>query len=157
MVIGLPWVYDDGGRATAPGFGGRSSSGDCAVRAVAIATGQEYAKVYRELTERQAEFGRTSRSARARQAAAKPHARHGVYADVWRAYMIDLGWTWVPTMKIGSGTTVHLRPGELPDGPLVVQVTRHLTAVVDGAVRDTHDPCRGGTRAVYGYTMLETP
>lgn len=154
-MSGLPWIFDDGGRSKAPGFGGVSGSGDCVVRAVTIVTGRPYAEVYAELTDRQAEFGRTSRSREAKQAARQPQARHGVFANVFRAYMLDQGWLWVPTMKIGTGTTVHLRRGELPTdlGPLAVQVSRHLTAVVNGAVRDTHDPCRDGNRAVYGLFM----
>jgi len=30
-------------------------------------------------------------------------------------------------------------------------VWRHLTAVIDGVIHDTHDPSRDGTRSVYGY------
>jgi len=54
-------------------------------------------------------------------------------------------------MRIGQGCTVHLRAEELPGGRLVVRVTRHLCAVVDGVIHDTHDPSRKGTRCVYGY------
>jgi hypothetical protein len=34
-------------------------------------------------------------------------------------------------MKIGQGCRVHLRAGELPDGKLVVRVSRHMVAVID--------------------------
>jgi len=34
------------------------------------------------------------------------------------------GWIWTPTMRIGTGTTVHLAAGELPAGRLVVRVTK---------------------------------
>lgn len=62
------------------------------------------------------------------------------------------GFTWTPTMSIGSGTTVHLRQGELPECErIVARCSRHLVAVIYGVVHDTGDPCRGGTRAVYGY------
>ena len=54
-------------------------------------------------------------------------------------------------MAIGSGCTVHLRADELPPGRLIVGVSRHTTAVINGVVHDTHDPTRGGTRCVYGY------
>jgi hypothetical protein len=62
-----------------------------------------------------------------------------------------LGWVWTPTMQIGSGCTVHLRADELPPGRLVVSVSKHLTAVIDGVIHDTHDCSRRGTRCVYGY------
>lgn len=54
-------------------------------------------------------------------------------------------------MLIGQGCRVHLRQGELPHGRLVVSVSKHLTAVIDGVIYDTHDPSRGGMRCVYGY------
>ena len=54
-------------------------------------------------------------------------------------------------MKIGSGCTVHLRADELPTGRLIVSVSRHVVAVIDGVIHDTHDPSRDGTRCVYGY------
>ena len=40
---------------------------------------------------------------------------------------------------------------ELPRGPLIVKVSRHLTAVIDGVLYDTHNCSRGGMRCVYGY------
>jgi hypothetical protein len=58
-------------------------------------------------------------------------------------------------MHIGSGCTVHLRAGELPEGPLVASLSRHLVAVVDGVIRDTHNPDRDGTPCVYGYWQPE--
>ena len=37
-------------------------------------------------------------------------------------------------MSIGSGCKIHLRSSELPRGPLIVKVSRHLTAVIDGVL-----------------------
>lgn len=37
---------------------------------------------------------------------------------------------------------MHLADGELPPGRLIVAVSRHYTAVIDGVVHDTHDPQR---------------
>lgn len=54
-------------------------------------------------------------------------------------------------MGIGTGCTVHLRDGELPRGRLIVAVSKHIVAVVDGVIHDTHDPSRDETRCVYGY------
>jgi len=34
-----------------------------------------------------------------------------------------------------------------------VKVSKHLTAVIDGVMYDTHDPSRGGSRCVYGYYL----
>jgi hypothetical protein len=54
-------------------------------------------------------------------------------------------------MHIGSGCQVHLRREELPAGRLVVQASKHVVAVIDGVIHDTHDSSRDGTRCVYGY------
>ena len=47
--------------------------------------------------------------------------------------------------SLGRGCTVHLRAEELPAGRLVVSLSKHVTAVVNGVIRDTYDPSRGGT------------
>lgn len=140
----LPFVQDDGGRAAA---GRRGQTSDCVCRAVAIATGLPYAEVYERIN---AMAGR-ERVTRRRRKRGRSSARTGVYKPTTRRLMESLGWVWTPTMQIGSGCKVHLRAGELPAGRLVVSVSRHLTAVIDGVIHDTHDPSRDGTRCVYGY------
>jgi hypothetical protein len=137
----VKWVYDDGGRAAA-GFRGRT--GDCVVRAVAIASQQPYAAVYADMQA----FIRGSRQTKL---VALSNVRTGVHKPVIRRYLFDRGWIWTPTMGIGTGTTVHLHDGALPTGRLIVSVTKHLTAVLDGIIHDTHDPSRCGTRCVYGW------
>ena len=142
----MRWVADDGGREAA-GWKGRA--GDCVVRSIAIATDLPYNMVYEAMgefikaNERKPRRGKPSSS------------RNGVSKATCRKFMAELGWTWTPTMSIGSGTTVHLRDGELPPGRLVVACSKHYTAVVDGVIHDDHDPSRDGTRAVYGYYRKE--
>ena len=63
-----------------------------------------------------------------------------------RRVLEELGWQWTPTMAIGSGCTVHLRDGELPRGRLIVAVSKHMVAVVDGVIHDTSDCSRNGSR-----------
>lgn len=136
MVI--PFIKDDGGREAA-GFKGRAD--DCVCRAIAIATALPYRDVYDELNRRvKAAKGRGGKS-----------AREGVKRSVYETYLRELGYAWTPTMKIGSGVTMHLRTSELPPGRIIVRLSRHVAAVVDGRLHDTHDCSRGGARAVYGY------
>ncbi len=140
MDVAMPFIYADGGRAAA-GFKGETR--DCVTRAIAIATGQDYQAVYDDLNALAKARGESTSS-----------ARTGVQKPTTRAYMASLGWAWVPCMGIGTGCTVHLAPGELPMGRLVVQCSRHVVAVIDGVVHDTHNPSRGGTRCVYGYWSI---
>src|SRR5581483_11873081 len=137
----MMFVHDDGGRAAA-GYKGRA--GDCAVRAIAIATELEYADVYRRLFD----INRKRRRIRDRQS-----PRLGTPARSASELLRALGWIWHPTMRVGAGCTVHLRADELPAGRLVVRCSHHLVAVVNGIIHDTHDPSRGGSRCVYGYWM----
>lgn len=147
----IPWTYDDGGRAAA-GFKGEAP-GDCVVRAIAIATGLDYREVYDDLWKRIRNSGPYQGAVLLGQNTTRYSPRRGVTRNVYEPYLERLGWTWTPTMKIGSGTTVHLNPAELPDtrNGLIVRVSKHVTVLRAGIIRDTHDPSRGGTRAVYGY------
>lgn len=135
-------MFNDGGR-TAAGFRGRA--GDCVARAIAIATGKPYREVYDALNA----LAATERIGKRKKR--KSSSRDGVFPQTYSRYLLSLGWRWTPTMSIGSGCRVHLRPSELPGGNLIVRLSRHLTAVIDGELHDTHDCSRGGTRCVYGY------
>lgn len=136
------WVFDDGGRAAA-GFKGLT--GDCVCRAIAIATETPYKTVYDALNA----LAQSERVGKRRRG--KSSARCGVYKATYRKLLASMGWRWVPTMGIGTGCQVHLRADELPGGRIIASLSRHCAAVVDGVIRDTHDPARDGTRCVYGY------
>ena len=136
------WTFDDGGREAA---GYKGLTGDCGVRAIAIAMGLHYQDVY-DLV---AAAGKTER--RSKRRARKTGPRTGIYKPTMRRLMSSLGWLWTPTMGIGTGCKVHLRADELPAGRLVVSVSRHIVAVIDGVIHDTYDCSRDGTRCVYGY------
>ena len=137
-------VYDDGGRVAA---GYKGETGDCGCRAVSIATGLPYQDVY-DLMIRYAKTERTSSRKRTRS-----HPRTGYHsATLMRMLTREFRAAWTPTMRPGSGTTVHVRADELPaTGRHVLRLSKHYAAYVDGILRDTHDPSRDGTRAVYGY------
>jgi hypothetical protein len=144
------FVYSDGGRAAA-GF--RGTAGDCVVRAIAIATERPYQEIYSLVSEIAKESPKHCliRSRGKTRYRPRSSARDGVLKVDIRKVMQRLGWTWTPTMSIGSGCTVHLRPDELPAGRLVVSVSKHLCAVIDGVIHDLDDCSRQGTRCVYGY------
>jgi hypothetical protein len=147
----VKFIEDDGGRKVA-GF--RGATGDCACRAIAIATGLPYRFVY-DLINDFAANERFSRSRKVSFAAATRRgssARAGIMKATMKKVMAHIGGAWTPTMQVGSGCHVHCRDGELPaDGRYVVVTSRHYVALVDGALRDTYDPARDGTRCVYGY------
>ena len=138
----MDFVFHDGGRAAA---GYKGMTGDCVTRSIVIATGKTYQEVYDSLNQI-AQAERTGKRKRQHSS-----SRTGVFRRTYQHYLESLGWRWTSTMSIGSGCRVHLRTSELPRGPLIVKVSRHLTAVIDGVLYDTHNCSRDGARCVYGY------
>jgi hypothetical protein len=169
------WKYHDGGRSQY--FKGTGN--DCVARAIAIAGQLDYKEVYDMLAagnkgQRKSKFKSKSRTD-------KRTALHGINTRrVWfRQLMKRIGFSWIATMHVGQGCKTHLCASELPAGRLVVAVSGHYTAVIDGVVHDTWNPSRikkeryngqqlksnqwvgGGylyteTRCVYGYWALES-
>lgn len=137
------WAFDDGGRAAA-GF--RGSARDCIVRSIAIAEERPYRSVYDDV-----DAWLRARFPILHSEGKIGSARTGWFITQVHEYLAEGGWSWTPTMRIGSGTRVHLRAEELPGGRIICQCSRHLVAVIDGVVRDTYDSTRGGTRCVYGF------
>lgn len=131
----MTYQYNDGGMVAA---GYKKPKKDCVVRAIAIATQMTYAEA-NDLINQVAGKDVDARN-------------NGVNKKVWKDLMKQLGWTWTPTMLVGSGCKVHLVADELPMGCLVVSVSKHLTVMIDGVIHDVYpNVARGGKRAVYGY------
>jgi hypothetical protein len=145
----LSFSLNDGGREAA-GFKG--GAGDCVVRAIAIAAQLPYKQVYEDLRAVNAAYADQRNDKLARRLNAKGVSpRNGNHRNVFHDYILGHGFEWIPTMKVGAGCQVHLRADELPTGTLIVRVSKHLSAVIEGVIQDTHNPSRGGSRCVYGY------
>src|SRR3989304_1865943 len=114
------FTYNDGGRKTA-GYTGKTN--DCVVRAIAIATEKPYKEVYEEIN-KLAKDERITKRLRTHS-----NSRTGVHKKTYERYLKDLGWEWIPTMKIGSGCKFHLVPWELPEGRLICRLSKHLTTM----------------------------
>jgi hypothetical protein len=123
-----------------------AKTGDCVVRAICNATGEDYLKVYKDINS----LAKSERVGKKKRGVSS--ARNGVYKRTLKKYIEEvLGWSWVPTMQIGSGCTMHLHENELPDGVLIVSLSGHITCVKSGIIYDTYDCSRDGNRCVYGY------
>jgi hypothetical protein len=151
----MEFVFNDGGRKDA-GFKG--FTGDCVTRSIAIVTGKPYKEVYDALNllsenkklgwhKVKTKYGTSYEKVSA--------SRTGVVKKVYNEYLTSLGYRWIPIMKIGSGCTVHLKASELPMGKIIVSLSGHLAAVIDGVLHDTHDCSRNETRCVYGYYIKD--
>lgn len=140
----MKFQFNDGGRAS-EGFRHKKHCGDCVCRAISIATQRPYSEIYALILH----YAKQERTSKRKRSISDPEK--GVYRNTHSKVMDLLGWEWVPTMGIGTGCKMHLCAAELPQGRIVVNVSHHFTAVVDGVINDTYDPSRGGTRCVYGY------
>jgi len=97
----VTFTYNDGGRESA---GYKGLAGDCTVRAIAISTGKPYQEVYDDLFSENKKSNPRKSSPR----------DGGTSMKTIHKYLQSLGWSWVATMKIGSGCKVHLKRDELP-------------------------------------------
>ena len=150
----ISFIKTDGGRAAA-GWTNKKTTGDCVARAVTIASGRPYNEVYAELAEINARMKLTKHRLRRGKAGSRT-ASHGIWtkSKPFKDYMIMNGFEWTPTMQIGSGCKVHVRENELPKGRLVLALSKHSAAVIDGILYDAYDCSRDGTRCVYGFWRL---
>lgn len=129
-------------------MGFKGQTGDCVTRAIAIATGLSYQKVHDDLNNLQKSMKQTKK-------VRSSSSRTGVHRVIYEQYLKSLGWKWQATVGIGMGCTTHMLDYELPKGRVIVRVSRHVAAVIDGVLHDTHDCSREGTRCVYGYFTKE--
>lgn len=145
-------IITDGGKSKA---GYKVKSGDCVVRAIAIASELPYQQVYEALEgyNRIASLGRSRVAKKLQKRGSSP--RNGNFKESYEMYLQSLGFAWVPTMFVGQGCKVHLRSEELPGGRIIASVSKHLVAVIDGVIHDNHDCSRNGTRCVYGYYIKQ--
>lgn len=149
----MQFVYNDGGRAAA-GFRG-TKVGDCVARSIAITANLPYTLVYDRLAMGNA-TQRITKNSRGRNSCGKFTASEGIYTTrKWFLdYMRELGFIWIPCMRVGTGCMIHLREDQLPKGRIIVKLSRHYCAVIDGVIHDIYDGSREGTRCVYGYWRM---
>ena len=117
----MEFIYNDGGRSK---YFKAVKVNDCVTRAIANATGNDYKEVY-DLVNSYISKERVRGSIRS-------NARDGVLKETVYQVLTGMGWRWVPTMFIGKVCQVHLSENELPQGTLIVSVSKHLTCVKDG-------------------------
>jgi hypothetical protein len=123
--------YNDGGRSAA-GFKGKS--GDCGVRAMAIACEIPYKEARARCKEASA-VGRMGSKSIAR----------GIYKEDMTAALAKLGWVWRSAPKIEGRKA---RCSDMPKGRVIARMSHHFVAVIDGVAHDSFDSTN---KMVYGY------
>ena len=151
----MEFNYNDGGRST---YFKAKNVDDSATRAIAIAMKRDYKEVYDELN-RMAREDMLKRHK-------KGSSRDGLWKGTWKRYLKDAGWIYVPTCKFGSHEKkMALVDGALPPrGRFIIQLSGHLTTLIDNVINDTYDCSRqqfmnwmtgevttNDERCIYGY------
>ena len=132
----MRFIYDDGGREN---YYKGKNVGDCAVRAIAIALERDYKQVYDDL--KKLNNGES--------------CRNGTPKKVWKKYLTQNGWhTLSGVCEIGQDYKLHICDDDLKHyinkyDTMILNVSRHLTTIKNGALRDTYDSSRDGSRMIY--------
>ena len=165
----LGFVFNDGGREKA---GYKGFTGDCVTRALAISLERPYQEIYGRLDEICKNIpyltkkgkpvkkwgGRIRRDGTLK----RSHPRTGVHRNIIelfldeyksKGYKIEK----VATNSIGQKEKVHMLKTELPKGRLLINLSGHISTVIDHVSHDTYDCTRLGNRMVYGYWIIQKP
>lgn len=124
------YIHNDGGRAKS---GRKGTTGDCGVRAMAIALGIEYDAAYKELAQANKDNGRAK------------SMRSGIYKEAFGDVLARYGWVWHPAPKFDGRKA---RCSDMPSGTVIARQSRHFVAVIDGTPCDIFD---SSEKMVYGY------
>lgn len=158
----MKFNYNDGGRSK---YFKADKVGDCVTRAIAIATGRDYKEVYDRLNEMA-----KSESTKKHRGHKRSQSRNGVFKETWKRYLKEIGWVHHKTCELGSSKSkLRFVDGALPNGTLIVQLSKHLTCLIDGVINDTYDCSKkeyydwysgdlmtNDERCVYGYWTAPT-
>lgn len=150
----MKFVYDDGGRSK---YFKADRVGDCVTRAICNATGKDYKEVYNRLRQLEKELKVGKREKQG-------SVRDGTRKKVLKYYIEkELGWIRYSANR-SNGESMSLTEESLPNGILIVSISKHLTCVKDKVIYDTYNCSHkyrneDGTykdRTVYSYWMAPT-
>jgi len=131
----MKYQYNDGGRERAGWKGKRA--GDCTPRAIAIASGEHYQNVRRDLDALVKEMT----------GGLDTTTNNGTPVPVSHRYLVEQGWELVLT----KGQYLKDLPGS---GTYIAVLPRHEVAVINGVAQDTWDS-RKSRRTKCGSPKLE--
>ena len=124
------FTYNDGGRAAS---GRKGSTGDCGVRAMAIALDLSYEECYDKLAKANKDAGKAK------------SMRSGILKSDFEKVLARYGWVWRAAPKFNGRKA---RCSDMPSGIVIARQSRHFVAVIDGVPNDTFD---SSNKMVYGY------
>ena len=135
----LEFTFNDGGRSKY--FKGQT--GDCVVRAIAIATGGDYKVIYDDLFQANKDYMSSKNTklakqmkSRAREKSGTPRA--GIYKKIFDKYLLSKGWKYVSCRTFGGTERTKLDQLMHLDN-IIVNINRHSMCMQKGVVQDIWD------------------
>ena len=108
---------------------------DCATRAIAIATGEMYWKIWQDLTFEKAKIG-------------KRNADYSVPTAICYNYLKEIGWTaHIPE----KNEPIYFTTSAFPSGTVIVEIKKHMTTIIDGVLNDTFYCVGKGRKKILRY------
>lgn len=139
----MEFKYSDGGRSK---YFKADNVGDCVTRAICNATGLDYKEVYDRLNEMA-----KRESVKHHRGHKKSQSRNGVFKETWKRYLNEIGWVHHSVTSIGNRSRrMRFVAEDLPEGVLIVQLSKHLTCVKDKVIYDTYDCSKKDYYDIYG-------
>ena len=96
-------------------------TGDCVTRAISVATGEMYWKIWQDLTFEKSKIG-------------KHNADHAVPVIISNNYLTEKGWT-VHTPN--KNEPIYFTTAAFPSGIVIIEIKKHMTTMIDGVLYDT--------------------
>lgn len=124
----------DGGRAEA---GYKGVTGDCMIRALAIATERPYKEVYKDVFA----YMKAHPTMWQRADPKRCSPRYGVPVETAKAYLAERGWAFIPREELVSVRGVD-NVDRLPLGTILVLLPRHIFTMRNGVAFDVFEPKR---------------
>jgi hypothetical protein len=128
----MDWIYNDGGRSK---YYKRVAQGDCVIRAIAIATNQDYLQVQKDI----------KKIIRKEKSQYKSNIDVGLFRHTYDKYFKEIGWNWYFTAN-----TMRVNDFEHIEGTFILSLPNHFVACQNGILFDTFDSSKNNPM-VYGF------
>ncbi len=110
-------------------------TGDCATRAIVVATGEMYWKVWQDLTFEKAKLG-------------KQNADHAMPTTITDRYLSEKGWI---SHTPNKNEKMYFTTSTFPSGTVIIRIKKHMATIIDGVLHDTFYSIGKGRKQVLQY------
>jgi len=133
----MKFIKDHGGRQKYfPCRFKKDNTNDCVIRAISIATDQDYMKVWRDLFRLGTEAGRMPND-----------------TTCYEPYLTSLGWVKHSPLKKGK-RKLKVKNFPIKNGAVIIHTCNHLTTILHGELHDTWNTGEYAANSYYTHISL---